>query len=279
MKPELMDIKKNRIKIKKIHKELKKNFKGGTLPKILIYDIETSPIVSAHFGLGKQVIRHGQLLEPFNYYRILSIAYTWIHEDKVHNLVFDQKNRCCKKLIQDFAALLKEADIVLGKNNFRFDDKHISSQMLLHGITDQEKAIWETIREDLESQMRRHFYLPSYSLDYISSLVGLGGKDKMEFSDWVESYILQCPKALNKMVVYGNKDVRDTRDLILLLWPFMRFKYNLSKTNGLVCKKCGGHNLIKNGKRMQKSGLRQQFLCSGCGSVMYKALNSDTFTN
>ena len=40
-------------------------------PKILFYDIETSPLKAWVWGLGKQVLRHHQLVDGYKKYGII----------------------------------------------------------------------------------------------------------------------------------------------------------------------------------------------------------------
>jgi hypothetical protein len=65
--------------------------------------------------------------------------------------------------------------------------------------------------DDVEKQIRKYFIFPSYSLDYVSKELGLGGKVKMEFQDWINIVERRSRASFRKMLFYNRKDVEDTR--------------------------------------------------------------------
>lgn len=257
-------------------------------PKVVFYDIETCLLLSRCFSLGKQVLRHGQLLTGY-FYRthIISITYQ-VNDDEPVFLHWGESEKDERIMINKFDKVIKSADIVIGKNNNRFDDKLINTERMIHdmdGIPD-----WLSKSDDLEKQIRKHFRLPSFSLDYLSHLLGLGGKISMEFKDWVDlqdyrMYQL-APKstdlltlitgrsitdikkageaALNKMAKYNPKDVTDTK----AVWDYC-MKHFIPKFNRatyhqtFTCRTCGSRELTKNGTRSSGKTLYQRWHCHG----------------
>ena len=236
--------------------------------KKLIYDIETSLSISWLFSLGEQRVGHNQLLSGyFSRPHIMTISYMWEHENKVHTLTWGDSLKDEKDMIYEFDQIIKEADVVIGKNSDRFDNKHINSQRMFFGLDGMPD--WTKYTDDLEKQMRKYFNLPSQSLDYISTQLGYGGKDKMSFGDWVaiarhraiqlieprtflkgmkvastqdkqleamcqimfglslEKVIKEGTAALTKMIKYNKKDVKDTRNVMLRLAPHIKLKFNV----------------------------------------------------
>lgn len=177
--------------------------------KILFYDCETTLLWLWAFSLGKQVIRHNQLISGmFNRFFIICISYRWAHEDKVHTLHWGRKGENPAKVIEDFDKIIRQADITIGKNSDNFDVKHINTQRLLAGL--EPLPEWVSTTDDIEKQVKRFFGkgLPSRSLDYISSQLKLGGKNSMEFSDWTWINSLKFAETLNgklKKVLKVNK--------------------------------------------------------------------------
>lgn len=230
--------------------------------KLLIYDIETTPLLAYIWRLGEQVVRHDQLFHTHSNYRITTLAYKWYGEKEVHVLT-----GTVKEIIEKFDEKVKEADVVLGKNSDRFDVKHVNTQRLLAGLPPM--PYWMSISDDLEKQIRKYFMFPSFSLDYISKLFGTGGKSKMEFSDWVhieEAHILSLVSdrlkflklkiviqpilnavslalfgkaaskvldegeiALDKMASYNKKDVLDTEAALKKVLPHIQLKHNAAR--------------------------------------------------
>lgn len=266
-------------------------------PKILIYDIETTLSMFQGFRLGKTVLRHNQLLKGyFSRTRIICVTYRWAHERKSKIITWGDSEKDEKKMIIEFDKLVNEADIVIGKNSDSFDNKHMNTHRMWNDLPGMPE--WTKHTDDLERQMRRHFNLMSFSLDYFSEQLGLGGKDKMEFADWEAINLYRIVQvqgittregaaaiemisgksfskikregkvALKKMFKYGLKDTDDT----LAIWNYavkhFEPKYNaataLYKTHGLVCKLpgCGSANLTKNGTRIGGQTIYQHFRCN-----------------
>jgi hypothetical protein len=146
--------------------------------------------------------------------------------------------------------------------------------------------------DDVEKQMRRHFFLPSYSLDYFSKELGIGGKISMAFSDWDAicklrtiqitrlndtgcGFLFDEPcgilkergeKALSKMIKYGKKDTADTDKLRRHIMKYAKSKFNFSAFEGRpLCSKCGSAKIHKNGVRLVGNTKKQRWGCSSCG--------------
>lgn len=234
--------------------------------KLLTYDIETPLKLIYAFGLGEQVIRHNQLFpRSIGQSGIICIAAKWYHKKKVMVFVGDDA-------IEKFDQEARKADVCLGKNSDRFDVKRINSERMLQGLKPYPE--WMNKQEDLEKQLRRYFHFDSQSLDYISTLFGTGGKNKMEFQDWVDIYNYQLLQelmvsrdytllsyvlfdksakqvlrkgkaALKKMIEYNKKDVLDTEAALVRVLPHIKLKHNAAaQEDGYGCTTCGSKNLI-----------------------------------
>lgn len=232
-------------------------------PKILFYDLETTPLLAYIWRPGKQVVRHGQLAAGSDRYDIICITYCWNDGKPAKSLDWGPKQNS-KPMLREFDKILKTADVVIGKNSDRFDNKHLNTHRWLNnepGMPD-----WTKYTDDLEKQLRKYFYLPSFSLDYVSKMLGLGGKDKMEMQDWVDIVERNDPVKLKKMIKYGKKDVEDTRAVWLHASKHFEPKYNAglkSAINGkLACTNCGSLNVVKNGTRQLGQTLYQVFKCN-----------------
>lgn len=258
--------------------------------KILIYDIETMLLQFYGFGCGKQVVRHTQLVPGASTPAIICITYCWNDETPVKCLKWTPEGGQ-KKLISDFDKIIQKADHTIGKNSDRFDTKMINAIRMLEGLPGMPE--WTKYTDDLEKQMRKYFRLPSQSLDYISNQLGLGGKIKMEFQDWVDISMWMEFKELQeisnstkeamlmltqvmryrykltpceicrrgelafcKMCTYGMKDTEDTRTLWNKLSEHFEPKFNMATfTNTRVaCIHCGSKNLKNRGQIRLRTG-------------------------
>lgn len=270
---------------------------------VVTYDIETGLSKFVGFRPGEQHVNHKQLLKGYLVTPIICLSYA-INNAAPKTLVYDLSTASSKKMIEEFDKIIESADIVIGKNNTRFDDKHLNYHRMLNKLDGMPEWLGRT--EDLESQMRRFFFMPSYTLDHLSEVMGLGGKTKMDFSDWVDILMLQTvcqfnhkmkqlgswhsqavhayclqeynldevevyrrgQKALDKMIKYNKKDVRDTRALWNYCIKHFKPKFNQSvHEQRLVCKQpgCGSSNIHKNGTRQQGQTVYQNYRCKAHG--------------
>lgn len=260
--------------------------------KLLIYDIETHLALKARiWRLGEQGIRHEQLDVAHCTNDIICIAYKFYGDKKTE--VISGPN-----LITEFDRVVKQADVTIGKNNDRFDVKHINAQRMLQGLAPYPE--WTQTSEDLEKQLRKHFAFPSQSLDYISKLLGFGGKQKMEWLDWIKigdlkeitkfvttkkftsaqlntisqtlflkplvQVINDGTKALTKMKKYNKKDVEDTEAVLQRVLPYIKLRHNASEDiypkNTLACSTCGSKHMVAT--KIITAGMTkyQQFYCN-----------------
>lgn len=234
--------------------------------KILYYDLESTPLKAYLWQLGKQVVRHNQLDKNYSQWGIICITYCWNDGKPAQCIDWGYEEQDTGRVIGEFDEIIKQADFTIGKNSDRFDTKMINAARMFAGLPGM--PAWTKYTEDLEKQMRRYFRLPSQSLDYISSQLGLGGKIKMEFQDWID-IVEKTPngkKALAKMIKYGKKDVVDTRKLWNQLQSHFDTRINMAtiKNEKHVCKKCGSANIKKNGTRSLSGSRWQEFYCNDC---------------
>lgn len=239
-------------------------------PRVLFYDIETKPLQAWVWDTGKQFVSHKQLVKEYSRYGIICITYCWNDGKAAKHIDWGYDDQNTGKVVAEFDEIAKTADYCIGKNSIRFDVKMINAARMFAGLPGLPE--WSRQQEDLEKQMRRYFRLPSQSLDYISNQLGLGGKIKMEFQDWIDICEKNSngKKSLSKMIKYGKKDVEDTRHLWNKLSTHFEPKFNLSKHNeygAAGCKHCGSLDLISNGSMLLPStGERvNKYNCRSCG--------------
>lgn len=285
--------------------------------KLFIYDIETTYLKANTFSLGKQIVNHKCLDKAHNMYDIICISYGYTDSDKVHTLHWGYGPESSASMIAKFDKVIKKVQDenipIIGKNNKRFDDKHLNTHRWLNGEPGMPE--WGKYTDDLETQLRRYFYLPSYSLDYVSEIKGLGGKKRMEFSHWVniqdykhaqrlialiglkavtkiselvfkrplKEVLREGKKALKEMCIYNQKDVSDTKEIILDVSKHCEFKSNViaDYKGQLRCKdpSCGSTNIKKNGPRISNGIKYWQFYCNDHNGYAGKArrLNDGTW--
>ena len=235
------------------------------------YDIESTYLTARIWRTGEQIIRHDQLFGK-KYTDVICVTYCYGDDSPAESLDWGLKKQNSAPMIKKFDEMINRARVVMGKNSDRFDNKHLNTLRLLNNHAAMPE--WTKKTEDLEKLVRNTFNLPSYTLDYISELLGLGGKIKMEMEDWVRVVELKEKDALDKMLKYGKKDVEDTR----AIWNYVsahvitRQRAPAESTTLPCCTHCGSANVYRNGTRRSGNDTYQNFRCNNHHGYAGKAL-------
>ena len=99
-------------------------------PKVLTWDIETSPAIVYSWGLFGQDHSTSQIIEPS---RVLCFASKWL--DRKACEFYSEFHDGRADMIAQAWRLLDEADIVISYNGIGFDTKHMNREFLLAGFT------------------------------------------------------------------------------------------------------------------------------------------------
>lgn len=196
--------------------------------RVMIYDIETCRVTAKVWWTGKQYIGHKQLLEEP---RIISISWKWLGEDKIHALTWD-KDQSDEKMITEFMKEYNSADMVVGQNNDRFDNRWINARAMKFGVH------FNTFVKsfDIMKQTKRLFRLPSYSMDYITKFLNVENKQTHEgIKMWdmiQDGNKKQQKEYLKKMVAYNVGDIVSTEAMYVKLRKYMNHKVHFGVLAG-----------------------------------------------
>jgi len=186
--------------LREVNAEVRHNSSSNRSLKVLFYDIETSPNIGWFWRAGyKQNISHEQIIKER---AIICVSYKWEGEDQVYNLTWD-KDQSDYFLVQQFAEVLKEADLIVAHNGDNFDIKWLKTRALYHRIP----MLPNYKQFDTLKVAKTKLYLNSNKLDYISKLLGFEGKIKTTIDLWLDIIFKNDRDALNEMVEYCNEDV------------------------------------------------------------------------
>lgn len=238
-------------------------------PVIGFFDIETTYLMVRTFRLGDQVIRHDNLVPGFDQYNIICIAIATLDKPGVKVLSWDQKTHSPKKMLIEFAQWLEGIDILIGKNSDKFDIKQINTLFMLNGLP---APNWPNT-DDLEKQMRKFFYLPSYSLDYFDKLLFGEGKYKMEMKHWIDiqERTADEKKSFDRMCKYCGLDIKKTKAHWKRVLSNIQPKFNYNAVSDVpCCKACGSDAIQKNGTRVSGKTLYEKYVCTACLSYAGK---------
>ena len=225
-------------------------------PNILLFDIETRPILGYVWGLYEQ-----DVIAVKEHTSIMCFAYKWVGEKiQVKGLIDCKNKKSDKELIEDLWELFDKADIIIAQNGDNFDIKKVNTRFAFYKFSPP--SPYKTI--DTLKQARKHFGFESNKLDDLGEFLGLGRKVKHEgFEMWI-GCIAGKRKWWDKMKQYNLQDVKLLERVYLRLRPYIKNTPNLSVFLGIVCPKCGSKDLNSRGFNYTQTGKYRRFYCKKC---------------
>jgi DNA polymerase III epsilon subunit-like protein len=238
-------------------------------PKILIYDLETSPLSAYVWSLWKQNVNptNGQLRSQK---MILSWSAKWLYKDEIlfdHMLPSEIKAEDDSNVAKSLWELIDKADIVIAHNASGFDVKIMNTRFLMAGLNPPRH--YQVI--DTLLHARKRFKLESNKLDYLGQVLGLGKKyDTGGFQLWVDC-MKGCSFAMSKMVDYCNQDVKLLEAVYLKLRPWIKPHpaLNLITDNfdKLSCPSCNSVDVADYGTYTTYASVYKAHKCNSCHST------------
>jgi predicted PolB exonuclease-like 3'-5' exonuclease len=236
-------------------------------PKILFFDIETTPNLVFTWGVGKSYVTHESI---FKERKISCICYKWADEKIVHSLKMDIKKHLIndydddadKKLLEQFLEVYKKADLAVAHNGDHFDIATIKARLVKYGLP----SLTPTLLDDSYLQSKK-IRFNSHRLDYLGQYLGVGRKTSTSYGLWLD-VMHGSKKALTDTVNYCKQDVILLEKVYKKLKPHINSKLNMGLFHPaeLVCKSCGSSNLRKDGLRYNATTAKQQYECADCYS-------------
>lgn len=230
--------------------------------KIIVWDIETSPIEGYFWTLFKPRISHDNIKKDF---QILCASYKELGSKKVNSVkvtVDDKGNLNDYNAVKELRDVLCDADILIHHNGDKFDLKKFNTRLVFHRLPPLPKII--TI--DTLKHARKEFAFTANRLDYLGSFLGVGNKIKTDFQLWLD-VIAGSEKALSRMIKYCEQDVNLLEKVYNIMKPYMKSHPNIASVFTHNCPRCDSPETVIHKTRVMASGLRKtQHQCKGCGS-------------
>lgn len=234
-------------------------------PKVLIWDIETAPIIARVWGLWNNNVGLNQIVEDWH---LLSWAAKWLGAPENEVMYRDQSSytdvKNDKKLLQKLWILLDEADIVITHNGKKFDQKKINARFVFHEM--QPPSSYRHI--DTLQIAKRTFGFTSNKLEYITDKLCKKYK-KLKHSKfpgqtlWTEC-IAGNSEAWVEMEKYNIRDVLSLEELYLIFAAWDNsINFDVYGDSG-TCK-CGSTSFKYSGYHYTNMGKFQKTKCIECG--------------
>lgn len=236
-------------------------------PKILLLDIETSPLISYTWGLFDQNVGLNQIKKDWH---VLSFAAKWLGDSPKKIIYHDQSQMKDvsddKKLMEKVWKLIDEADILLTQNGVSFDVKKLNARFLVHGLPPP-----SPVRHiDTLKIMRKNFALTSNKLEYATNLLNTKYKKLQHskfagFSLWAEC-LKGNKEAWKEMKKYNCYDILSLEELYhkLRVWD-NSINFSAYNDNEKHTCSCGHTEFESRGFSYSATGKYQRLKCKKCG--------------
>lgn len=240
-------------------------------PKIILFDVETSPLITTTFTLyPNNGLHHSNIIKDWY---LITICWKELGKKQIHSVsVLDDPKRFKKDIsddyhvVKEFAKVLAGADAVIGHNVSKFDIKKFNTRLIYHKLPPLPK-----VHEiDTLKLWKKVAGATSNRLDYLGKFLGFGGK--LPTSDGLWMRALNGEKsAINEMVKYCKVDVDKLEKLYLRMLPYIPNHPHIGAMMGhereRSCPNCGGTKLTQHKTRITAAGVkRYQKQCTSCGA-------------
>ena len=240
-------------------------------PKVLIFDIETAPMLAYVWGIHEQNITLNQIHSDWH---ILAWGAKWLGDPASKVMYMDQRNakdfQNDKALLDALWKVLDEADVVITQNGKNFDTPRINARFIMHGMNPP--SPYKHL--DTYQIVRSVAQFTSNKLEYLTGKLckkykKLSHSKYPGFSLWTE-----CLKgnkdAWNEMKKYNIHDVLSTEEFYLKIRAWtpenMPRIYNAEHLKQ-QCRTCGVEGKIqRRGKAWKNKSQIQRIQCMGCGA-------------
>lgn len=226
--------------------------------KILLLDIETSPMTALVFGLWDQNINFKNIITEGT---VLCWSAKWYGEKE---MMFDSIHKSKPRdMVKGIHALLDQADATITYNGINFDHKHLNSQFLLHKL--KPPSPYKTI--DLLRTIRGRFKFPSNKLDYVTRRLKIGSKTDHEGMELWKKCMAGNRAAWRTMEKYNRNDVLIMEETYKKVLPWIKNHPNMNHfSDEPCCTSCGSLSIQKRGRGINATGAYQKYQCMTCGS-------------
>lgn len=237
-------------------------------PKIFIFDLENAPTRAGVWGLWKQNVNQEAITEEWF---MISWSGKWLFDTEIYSDVLTSEEALAcndKRIMESLRAFIDSADILIGHNIIKFDNKKMNTRFIINGIASP--SPYKCV--DTLTEARKNFSFSSNRLDYLCKQFGLSRKaDPGGMKRWM-GCMDGNPEDLLELEKYNKQDIVASEELYLAMrgfmnghpnlalytesdvdmcyrcmsvdleWPENKYYYtNVNKYSVYKCNHCGGH--------------------------------------
>lgn len=243
--------------------------------KVLVFDIETAPILGFVWGLFDQNVGLNQIQSDWH---VLSWSAKWLYDAPESVMYADQRNakdiENDSKILKQIWKLLDEADVVITQNGKSFDVKKLNARFLHHGFPPP--SSYRHI--DTKIIAKRHFAFTSNKLEYMTDKFCVKYKKLKHakfsgFELWKQCLAGNL-EAWEEMKKYNMYDVLSLEELYLIFQPWDNsINFNVYHEEAVHTCNCGSIEFSKNGYKYTNTGKFHRLICDNCGAEYSDKVN------
>jgi len=236
------------------------------LPKILLLDIETTPLEAFVWQMQVWKARVNDEAVISRWF-MLTWSAKWLFSSEVMSMRLtgeEVKHEDDSRIVNGIWKVLNEADIVIAHNGDNFDIPNINTRFIVTGLPPTKP--YQTI--DTLRIAQKQFGFSHNSLNALARVFGLSEKIETDFELW-----RRCKngdeEALKEMETYNKHDVEVLEEVYLKIRSWIKGHPNLSLYNDSEigqCPNCGSINLKEVGNYFTSVGRYTVHQCE-CGAM------------
>ncbi len=229
--------------------------------RVLVFDIETSPILAHVWGLRDQNISLNQIVKDW---QVMAWAAKWLNEKPVFYM--DTQHNSERSILGALWVLLNRADIVITQNGQNFDSRKLNARFIEYGM--QPPKPYKHLDTYRIAKQAAEF--TSHKLEYLTDKLCTKYKKLLHkkfpgMSLWNEC-LKGNRKAWAEMKVYNIHDVLSTEELYMKLQAWVPKTAPAVYNQNGACQRCGKSTLQKRGFEITSVSMWQRMHCTSCGA-------------
>lgn len=234
--------------------------------RILLFDLESTPSITATFGRFKQNIGLNSVISEGGW--LLSIAWKFLGDNEVHSAALSPEEAIAQddaRLVAILYELFEESDFVIAHNGNQFDIPLFKTRLIVNGFPPA-----KTVKSIDTLQIAKKLKFNSNKLDGLTQQLKLVRKIENSGMPLWLGCMSGNQESLDTMETYNKGDIDALEQVYLALRAFdMKAPNNAHYHNDdkVRCHVCGSENVNKTGHSVFTAASEfAEIQCGDCGA-------------